>query len=373
MGGAVGRVRGGEHTSSGSLSKGKVYMGRLLRGGICCSWVLVLCGVFAHTEADAKKIVMKIATAAPEGTPWASALKQYRKRVHKLSEGRIKVKVFLGGTLGDENETVLACKRGSVQGVGVSTGSMASVIPELHALELPYLFSSYKQAHKVMDHPELLAKLEELLESRGFKLLFISENGFRCFGTKDKAVQSPDDLVGKKMRAQESPAHIEMYKAFGASPVPIPFTEVLTSLQTGVVDGFDNTALFASAVSWVSPEKDSPVKFFTVSNHIYQPAVVAISKAWYDGLEPDLQKVLLDARGNLPKKLRKRILRMQPLLLKNITEFGNVTVHKLTKAERKTFLGKAKQARRAFLANAGDSTKAFYKAIRAALRAVRGR
>ena len=101
-------------------------------------------------------------------------------------------------------------------------------------------------------------------------LAFWSENGFRHFGTKDKPIKSPADLRGKKMRSQESFVHLEMWKAFGASAVPIATTEVLTALQTGTVDGFDQATLYAIAASWYKS-----IKFFTVSNHIYQPAIIA--------------------------------------------------------------------------------------------------
>jgi len=312
--------------------------------------------------ASAKKIVFKIATVAPEGTPWASALKRYKKAVWKKTNKQVQVKVFLGGTLGDENETVLACKRGQVQGVGVSTGAMASLVPELNALELPYLFNSAKEADRVLDQPEVMAMVEKLLAERGFTLLFWSENGFRSFGTKEGFIKSPADLSGKKMRAQESPAHLAMYRKFGASPVPVAVTEVLTSLQTGIVDGFDNTPLYSVAASW-----HTAIKFFSVTNHIYQPAVIAVRKKWFDELPEDIRAQLFEARGTIPQRLKKQLRRMVPMLLKNMAAEG-IQVHKLSKKEKCSFASAAAEAHAEFLKDASESTRAFYQLIKSKVR-----
>src|SRR5688572_14561818 len=105
-------------------------------------------GAQGRAGAEDKKdtYTMKIATVAPDGTPWADLLKKYKKDVEKASEGRITVKLFLGGTLGDENESVLKCKRGQVEAVGASTGAIASQVPEVNVVEVPYLFRSAEEA-----------------------------------------------------------------------------------------------------------------------------------------------------------------------------------------------------------------------------------
>jgi tripartite ATP-independent transporter DctP family solute receptor len=329
--------------------------------------VLAIVAALLASQAHAQEVVLKLATVAPDGTPWAKSLKSYKKAVEDASQGRIKVKVFLGGSLGDENETVLACKRGQVQGVAVSVGAMATLVPELNVLEIPYLFRSAKEADTTLDSPQILAELEKILNGKGFSLLFWSENGFRSFGTKDGFVKSPADLKGKKMRSQENPVHLAMYRAFGGSPVPIAVTEVLTSLQTGVVDGFDNTPLYAFAASW-----HTAIKYFTVTEHIYQPAVIAVKKDWLDALQPDVRKILLDARGDIPKKLRAQLRAMTPILLKNLESAG-IQVYRLSASEIASFAPAAQKARDEFLKGSGASTKAFYETVATALKAARGK
>ena len=110
--------------------------------------------------------------------------------------------------------------------------------------------------------------------------------GSASFGTKWGPVKLPSDLKGHKMRSQESLVHVETYRALGALPQPIAVTEVLPALQTGVVDGFDNTPIYTFAACW-----HLAIKHFTLSEHIYQPGAVLIAKKEFDKLPADLQKI----------------------------------------------------------------------------------
>lgn len=326
-----------------------------LRRSIPLFALLVLFVSLAARAADGA-VVLKIATVAPEGTPWAVGLQEFKKLVERDTGGKVTVRPFLGGVLGDENESVQACQRGQIQGVGASTGALASVVPELNVLELPMLFRSAEEADYILDKV-VLATIEKAFRDRGLVLGFWSENGYRSFGTTYGFVKSPADLKGHKMRSQESPVHLEMYRAFGASPVPIPVTEVLTSLQTGVIDGYDNTPLYAIAAQWTSA-----TKYYTVTNHVYQPAAIAFNKAWFDSLPADQQKVLLSARTGLVPQMRKEIRALHPLLVQNLSEM-DVQVYKPTAQEMAAFDAPAKAARDAYLKNASAGEKALYQAI----------
>lgn len=297
----------------------------LLAGLLAAAAVLV-----APASALAEEFTLKIATVAPDKTPWSELLRKYKKAVEEKSGGRIKVKIFLSGTLGDENETVLKCKRGQIQGVAASTGAVASQVPEVEVVEVPFLFKSGEQADKIID-TVLDAPMRKVFLDAGFVLGFWSENGFRHFGSKDTPIKSPADLKGKKMRSQESKVHLEMWRALGASPVPVPTTEVLPALQNGTVDGFDQALLFTIAANW-----SSSIKHYTLSGHIYQPALIAFNKAWYDKLPPDLQTMLVEEGKTLQDFGRKKVRGIRDKLIA-LMESQGVTVHKLTPAEKAAF------------------------------------
>lgn len=244
--------------------------------------------------------VMRIGSVAPPGTPWAKIVIKLKRRIAKKSGGRLKVKAFLGQALGGEKSIVRRCKKGTLEMIGVSTGALATVIPELNAYELPYLVNSFAQADKVMDATFDMAN--SIMAKNGFELYFWSENGFRNFATKDRFVKKPADLRGMKMRAQESFVHTEMYKSLGAKPNPIPVAQVAEDLANGVVAGYDNTLLYSFAAQW-----HKNIKYVTESQHIYQPAVIAYNKAWLGKLPADLRNLLLEDRARQTKLGRKRI------------------------------------------------------------------
>ncbi len=309
-------------------------------------------------------VVAKMATVAPDGTPWAEQLKAYRARVEKDTQGRVKIKAYLGGGLGDENVTASETKRGAIQIWGGSTGALSTLVPELALFELPYLFRSEKEADYVIDEV-LHEDMKKVLEKRGFVLLFWAENGYRNFGSTFGAIASPLDLKGKKMRSQESEVHIEMYRALGASPVPIAVTEVLSSLQTKVVDGFDNTPLFTFAASW-----HQGIKHYTLSEHIYQPGIVVANKAWFDKLSPEDQKAVMGDSKAEAKAGRAAVRELAPLLLENFKNAG-ITVHTLSREQKDAFAKICEKVHDKWAAGKGKAASPLLKKAKAALAELR--
>lgn len=286
------------------------------------------------TPAIAAETVAKIGSVAPEGTPWAEWLNGWKARVDAESKGQLKVKVFLAGKLGGEKEMVEDTKKGVLHVFGGSVGALASQhVPELNVFELPFLFSNDAEADFVMG--AVRADVKKLLESRGFVMLMWGENGWHGYGIKGKCVEKPEDLKGLKMRSQESAIHLETYRAFGASPVELPVPEVISALQTGAVDGFSNTPLFSQAVSW-----SNSVTHFTYTKHLYQPALIVASKKWFDGLSPELQKILLDPKEEAQGFKMVRMI-TEPLL-QNFTDAG-IKVCRLTPAQTQVFADSSKK------------------------------
>lgn len=280
--------------------------------------------------ADAPLYSMTLATLAPPDSPWSAVLSKYEKAVEQKSGGRIDVRLKIGGVLGDEIETVTKCRRGQIQAVGATTGALASQVPELNLVELPYLFRSYEEADHILDDL-LTAEFDASLRKTGLILGLWSENGYRQFGVRDTFIRSPADLKGKKMRAQESPVHVAMYKAFGASPVPLPATEVTQALATGNIDGYDQSALYAIAASWYKS-----AKYFTISDHMYQPALIVLNAEWFNKLPADLQAIVVDEGRALQARGRKAVRQIFPELV-NILKAEHVQVYELTAQEKAVF------------------------------------
>lgn len=328
--------------------------------------LLVLAVLLAAPSAFGEEIVLKIASVAPDKTAWSEMLKKWQKGVEEKSAGRVKVRVFLGGVLGSEADSVLKCKRGQIQAVASSLGSISSQVPEVNVLELPYLFRNAAEADAIIDGV-LQKPMAEAFERAGYVVGFWNENGYRHFGTKDKFVKSPADLKGKKMRSQESAVHLDMWRAFGASPVAIPQTEVLPALQNGTVDGFDQALLYMVAANW-----HTSIKFLTLSGHMYQPAVIAFHKPWFDKLPADIQKILLDEGKAVQEFGRKKVRAMAPQVLQLIKDSG-VAVAELSAAEKATFDAAAKSVREKFRKSAKPTAVQMLGLVETALKSGRGK
>lgn len=274
--------------------------------------------------------VLRVATIAPDNTPWADQLESLEARVEEESGGRIEVRPFLAQSDG-EVSLARQCKDGSLEAVGVTTGALASLVPELSVFELPFLFDNLDQADSVIDN-HLYDPVAEVLRSNGFQLYLFSENGWRNFATSNGTfIHTPEDLAALQMRSQENWVHEEMYRALGGNPVTIPATETTTALSNGNVQGFDNTALYAQAAGW-----HTFIDSWTVSNHIYQPGVVVYNAEWFDSLPADLQEILLSNRSQETTSGRRAIRSLTPLLLQNLEALG-VTVEEMTEEERSAF------------------------------------
>ncbi len=321
----------------------------------------------ARTSEAQPQFVANFGTAAPEGTPWADQLTDIKNRIESESGGRVKVKLFLGSVLGGEVEMVRDVRRNSrLQGGGFSTAAIAQGgnIPLLQLPELPYLFQSNDEADYVLDEI-LYEPMKAELASKGFVLMAWAENGWRSFGTKESPVHTPADLQKHKMRVQETDVHIQMYEALGTQATTLPVSEVLTALQTGIVDGFDNTPLFTQAAGWYEP-----IDYYSLSRHIYQPAAVIWSKKFFDSLPPDLQTIVMgDAKAESIKG-RKGVRDLEQTLLANFPDLG-VEVVELTDAERQGFANITKAVHMRF-ANEVEGAKPLLDQVNAALKERRG-
>ena len=202
------------------------------------------------------------------------------------------------------------------------------------------------------------------LESKDITFYAWSENGWRCFATKGGPATSPEELRKFKMRSQESSVHLDMYKNLGVKAVAKPVSEVLPSLNTGIVTGFDNTALFSLAAGWIEP-----ITHFTLSRHIYQPAAVMYSKKFVDSLPADLRDIVLkDPKGESARG-RAGVRELEAGLIAQIKEMK--TVITLSDDQQKAFRKAVrKPTYLAFFAQ-NPSMQGLYKKIKTKLRSLR--
>lgn len=293
--------------------------------------ILLLTIAFLGNQPFVQEVYeIRFATIAPDGTPWSDQLKEMKKRVEREGKGRIKFIVYTSGQLGGEIETLRSLQRGRIQAWGGSVGAVTAIVPELQLLELPYLFLNEKETDYILDNV-VFKPYSDILKKKEFILHSWNENGWRHFAVKKKPIFTPADLKGMKIRSQESSIHIEMWKAFGASPVPISIPEVMSALQTGLVDGFDNSTLFTSATGWYQG-----IEHFIQSAHMYQPGLIIYNKKYLESLPQDIQKILLGDPKFEAQLGRNGVREIEPEIIK-ILEKDGVKVHKMSAAQREEF------------------------------------
>ena len=274
--------------------------------------------VVGPAVAEDPEFLMELGTVAPKGSPWANQLTRYKKEVQEATNGRLKVKLRLG----QANERSLArrAQMGSMQAFAGSVGGMSSIVREANVIEAPYVFPSFEAADKALDTDAVTDQVKKILLKRGLVFGIWAENGYRSYFSKKK-IRTPADMKGVRFRSQESLAHVETYEAFGATPVPIDVGNTLMSVQTGVVDGFDNTPLFAMAGSWYQGLDEGERHIF-LSRHSYQPAILVYSKKWFDKLPKDIQTTITTVDYELVAWGRKQVRQIEPVLLKNLAKYG---------------------------------------------------
>lgn len=254
--------------------------------------VALACGLFAcereaQTVADAKE--MNLGFTPPLTSHYGDAGKAFAAKMKELSGGSIKINLKPAGALGGERDVIEGLQIGSVELTISSTGPIGNFVPQVYALDFPFLFTGYEHARGVLDGPIGQELLDEF-EKHDVVGLAWAENGFRHITNSVHPINTPADLEGLKLRTMENQVHIAAFEALGASPTPMSWTEVLTSLQQGTIDGQENPipVLTANRI-WEMQ------KYASLTGHVYSPAVIAMSKIHWDGLNEQEQGWIVES------------------------------------------------------------------------------
>ena len=228
-------------------------------------------------------IVIKFSHVVAPNTPKGKGADKFKELAEKYTNGKVKVEVYPNSTLYKDKEELEALQLGAVQMLAPSNSKFGPIgIREFEVFDLPYLLPDTKTLRKVTEGP-LGAKLLKLLDAKGMTGLAYWDNGFKQM-TANKKLLSPADYKGLKFRIQSSKVLEAQFRALGSIPQVMAFSDVYQALQTGVVDGQENTW------SNIYTQKMHEVqKYATVTNHGYIGYVVVVNKKFWDGLPADIR------------------------------------------------------------------------------------
>jgi C4-dicarboxylate-binding protein DctP len=228
-------------------------------------------------------VVIKFSHVVASDTPKGKAAEKFKELAEKYTDGKVKVEIYPNSTLYKDKEELEALQLGAVQMLAPSNSKFGPIgIREFEVFDLPYILPDLKTLRKVTDGP-LGARLLKLLDSKGMTGLAYWDNGFKQM-TANKKLLSPSDYKGLKFRIQSSKVLEAQFRALGSIPQVMAFGEVYQALQTGVVDGQENTW------SNIYTQKMHEVqKYATVTNHGYIGYVVVVNKKFWDGMPADIR------------------------------------------------------------------------------------
>ncbi len=233
---------------------------------------------------------LKIATLAPEGTSWMHELREGAKEVAAGTEGRVEIRFYPGGVMGNDKTVLRKIRAGQLQGGAFTGGGLEEVYRDTDIYGMPFLFRSYAEVDYVRERVDPL--LREEIARRGMVVLGMSEGGF-AYLFSGSPVRKVDDLKGKKVWIPEGDeVSLTALEVAGVSPVPLPIADVYTALQTRLVDTVATTTAAAIAFQW-----HTRVKYFTDVPLMYLVGVVALDKRAFERLAPRDQTVVQDRMG----------------------------------------------------------------------------
>jgi tripartite ATP-independent transporter DctP family solute receptor len=239
--------------------------------------------------AGACEITFKSSDTHPDGYPTVDAVKHMGELLEERSGGRLCVEVFHSAQLGEEKDTIEQTKFGVIDFNRVSMGPFNNLIEETKVVSLPFIFRGTDHMHRVMDGP-VGDEILEAFEPHGYIGLAYYDGGSRSFYNRERPITSVADLQGMKIRVMQSDVFVDMMTALGANATPMPYGEVYSAIQTGVIDGAEN--------NWPSFESSGHYEvagYYTLNQHLIVPEVLVMSKVSWDRLSPEDQEMVRQA------------------------------------------------------------------------------
>lgn len=230
-------------------------------------------------SATAEAKVIKIATIAPEGSSWMRAMNEGADEIAKKTEGRVKFKFFTGGVMGNDRGVLRKVRAGQLDGGMLTLGALAEASPDLKLYSMPFLFPSLEAVDRV--RKELDPVLAEGLYKGGFTSFGFAEGGFARFFAK-RPIDSVDSMKGRKIWVPEGDSlSVAGMQSLGLTPVTVPITDVLTGLQTGLLEVVANSSIGALALQW-----HTATTHVTTTPLAYVAATMAVKNSTIDELAP---------------------------------------------------------------------------------------
>lgn len=237
--------------------------------------------------AGVGQTTVKFATVAPEGTAWMTVMREFETAVQKETNGRVKFRIYPGAVQGDERVVLRKIRSGQLHAGGFTGVAMGEIASNVRILDSPFLFETYEEVDFILEKFD--GEFRQAFLDGGYVLLGWAEVGFVYVFT-NSMVNGPADLHRLKMWSWEGdPIAEALFREFGIAPIPLAMPDVMTSLQTGLIDAFYSPPYAALMLQWYTRAK------YMINVRLSDAAgAVLISRRMFDGLPKDVQGILLE-------------------------------------------------------------------------------
>lgn len=313
-----------------------------------CAIPTILAGVFMSTspvQADEWKYVMEEGLSDPQGM-YAT---MFKEEIEKNSDHTIEI--YPVGTLGESSDAMEQAQAGLVQFIDQSPGFTGAMIPEAEAFLVPYLQPTDPEAVRTFfkEGKAVNEMFHDIYREHGLELLSVFPEGQQVVTTMEE-FRTPEDLEGMKIRTMSSPLLLETYKAFGASPIALPWGELIGALKTNMIDGQENPTIWIEAYGL-----DELTNVMTYTGHAQYTTAVMANSDFYDDLSDEDKQLIQDATDVAHNYILDEAVKMDEIGLSKIKESNpEYKIVKLTEEERAVFKERAVAVEQVFMDKAGD-------------------
>ena len=280
---------------------------------IAKQFVVLISTLFLSISANAVEV--KFGHVGKPGSLFSASVDHFAKLANKRLGSKGKVTVFGSSQLGKDKQGMQKLKLGTVN-MWLPSTVMASIQDEFGVFDMPFIIKDRKHMNLV-EKLVLPGMFKNFEAKTGYKVIAVWENGFRHITNNKRAIDTPGDLKGIKLRTPKSKWRVKMFQSYGANPTPMAFSEVFTALKTGTMDGQENPyAQIASA------KFQEVQKYLSITGHVYTPAYVTVHTSTWNKLPADVRKILEQSAKDTQKFVYKEAASLEKSLLGVIKKAG---------------------------------------------------
>ena len=277
------------------------------------NWIIIF--VFTLSTLLGRKLTVKLATLAPEGTHVHSMLLEIGQEWKSLTKGKVRMKIYAGGIVGDERDMVRKMRIGQIHAAAMTSEGLSEIVPQFAGFFIPLIFQTYQDIDKVKN--ALLPDLKNKMDGQGFKLFNLNDFGWVYWFSAEE-ISVPKDLMDAKIYTTAGDyVTVELFKKFGFNAVPVSETDILTSLQTGMITSMQTVPILSLSSGWSALMPN----MLDLKWGAFVGAVIVDERVWKK-IKPEHQKIMMDIATDIGQKYQKSGREMEKKAIDVMQQYG---------------------------------------------------